>query len=694
MGKIIKIGVLCVTYSLLVMKSQPLLGQNATKNVKDTIRDLEELIISSERSTSFQPLVRVVAVIQQQEIERAAVRNLPDLLRYLQGTDLRSRGGEGVQADLSIMGGTFDQTMVMINGINFTDPQTGHHSLNIPVEISQIERVEILQGPGAWSEGSVAYAGAINIITKRPEKLSADVSVSGGSYGFFKGEATLGFASRGRWKVSGIGGGGYSSSGGYTSNTDFNITNLYSNISLVRKTGSREHTITLQAGYQHKAFGANSFYTIAYPEQFEETRLFLSSLQYQYQSGRWQIKASAYQRRFFDRFELFRYEAPSWYKGHNYHQNDIAGINVQVAYKWGLMGTSIAGADYRLEHIFSTVLGDAIPATGTAGENKSDLRPVPFENGKLFTKAKSRHTPGIYIKHIVQLERWRLTGGLLLSNSYNSAAGTPAAESVSGSYGIRLYAGISAAYKITPYLEANGWANNSYRNPTFTDLYYKSPTQTGNTELKPEEAIAAQMGLRLTKMSVRASLSGFHRYGYRIIDWTRASGSDQWQASNITNIASAGGEVNISYISPYGSFEKARSDSKRNSVRGNGSFLNSAGISYAYLTVSKESENLHSLYATDFLRHKASAFIDHKIVSRLSARWDVSFQKRDGTYLGPGNIETSYKPFVLVDVRLLWSAKKYKISVEATNLFNTNYLYIGNLPQPGRWIKAGFSFSL
>ncbi|HNW48812.1 MAG TPA: TonB-dependent receptor plug domain-containing protein, partial [Bacteroidales bacterium] len=160
MGKIIKIGVLCVTYSLLVMKSQPLLGQSAAKNGKDTLRDLEELIISTERPTPFQPLVRVIAVIQQQEIERAAVRNLPDLLRYLQGTDLRSRGGEGVQADLSILGGTFDQTMVMINGINFTDPQTGHHSLNIPVEISQIERVEILQGPGAWSEGSVAYAGA------------------------------------------------------------------------------------------------------------------------------------------------------------------------------------------------------------------------------------------------------------------------------------------------------------------------------------------------------------------------------------------------------------------------------------------------------------------------------------------------------------------------------------------------------
>ena len=685
MGKIIKIGVLCVTYSLLVMKSQPLMAQSETKSGKDTIRDLEELVISTERPTPFQPLVRVIAVIQQQEIERAAVRNLPDLLRYLQGTDLRSRGGEGVQADLSILGGTFDQTMVMINGINFTDPQTGHHSLNIPVEISQIERVEILQGPGAWSEGSVAYAGAINIITKRPKKLASDISISGGDHLFFKGETNFGFASKPsepvafisprRWTVSGIGGGGYSSSEGYTSNTDFSILNLYTNVSFVRKTGNskagsnkhnREHTITLQAGYQHKAFGANSFYTVAYPEQFEETRLFLSSLQYQYQSGRLQIKASVYQRRFFDRFELFRNDAPSWYAGHNYHQNDIAGVNVQAAYKWGRAGTSIAGAEYRFEHIFSNVLGDPIPTAA---------KPVPFEEGNFFTKAKNRQTPGLYLKHIIQMERWRLTGGLHLSNSYNSGA---------ESYGTRLYAGISAAYKITPNLEANGWANNSFRNPTFTDLYYKSPTQTGNMALKPEEAVAAQMGIKFTKMNVQASLSGFYRYGYRIIDWTRTSGSDQWQASNVTNIGSIGGEINFAYFSTSALQKYSRS----------GSFLNSAGVSYTYLTVSKESGNLHSLYSTDFLRHKASAFIDHKIVSRLSARWDVSFQKRDGTYLGPNNIEILYKPFALVDVRFMWSAQKYKLTIEATNLLNTSYLYIGNLPQPGRWLKAGISISL
>ena len=124
------------------------------------------------------------------------------------------------------------------------------------------------------------------------------------------------------------------------------------------------------------------------------------------------------------------------------------------------------------------------------------------------------------------------------------------------------------------------------------------------------------------------------------------------------------------------------------------SFLNSAGVTYAYLDVSKETDGLLSLYATDFLRHKATAFADHKIFGKLSARWDLSFQKREGTWLGPNSSEVPYKAFALADVKLVWSEPKWKVSIEATNLFGTEYLYLGNLSQPGRWIKAGLSLNL
>ncbi len=661
MGKIVKIGVLSVTCSILVMRSQPLMAQGGTKSSSDTLKTvLDELVVTAGRTTPFQPLVRVVAVIQQKEIERAAVQNLTDLLRYIQGTDLRSRGSEGVQADINILGGTFDQTMVMINGINFTDPQTGHHSLNIPVEISQIESIEILQGPGAWSNGSVAYSGAINIKTKNPSSTGVEVSLSGGEYGYLKGGANIGFSvgksrkegSGKIWKLYGQAGGGYTQSDGYTKNTDFGVANFFTNITF----SNINHSIAFQAGFQEKNFGANSFYTVAYPEQYESTKLFLSSIQYLYQKGRWQIQASLYQRRLFDRFELFRYEAPAWYGGHNYHQNDILGLNAQAAYRWGKPGTSIIGADYRFEHIYSTGMGDLL----------SSGKPAPFEDNIEYLKGKGREIPSLYLKHLIQLEKWRFTAGILASNTYNSG---------NDNYGTRLYAGFAAAYEFNPNLEANGWVNNSFRNPTYTDLYYKSPTQNGNMNLKPEEAIAAQLGVKLTKNNLHSSLSAFYRYGYRIIDWTRKSGSDKWQASNITDIRSAGIEFNANL-----SWKE--------------SFVNQAGISYTYLNVAKESGSFHSLYATDYLRHKASAFVDHNVFSRLTARWDLTFQKRNGTYMGASGVEVPYKSFALADLKLMWREKRYRIFLEATNIFNTDYLYIGNLPQPGRWIKAGIGLNL
>lgn len=656
----------------ILMPPGALIAQNNLKTLSDTTFVLEELIISTSKPSPFQPLVRVVAVIRQKEIERAAVQNIQDLLRYVQGVDLRSRGSEGVQADLNILGGTFDQTMVMINGVNFTDPQTGHHSLNIPVDISQIDRIEVLHGPGAWSEGTVAYSGAINIITFKPQHNSLQATISAGEYGFFRGSVNKNFSAEGKtsgkWQISGQTGGGYNRSSGYSANTDFEIFNLYSNVNLKKLNG---HTFELQAGFQEKAFGANSFYSVAYPDQYENTRLFMSSLKYQWERGRFRVGATLYQRRHHDRFELFRYQSADWYSGHNYHMSDIAGANIKAAFNFKKGGTTVIGSEYRYENIYSTVLGHLLN-TGVK---------VKGEDGVEFTRAKSRRTPALYLRHILQLERWRFTAGIMAANTYNSLPETADTQltrhltTAESSYGTRLYAGVAVAYSINPYLEANGWINNSYRNPTFTDLYYKSPTQTGNTQLKPEEAIACQAGVNYSKANFKISLSAFFRHGYRIIDWTRQSGSDQWEASNLTNINSAGIDFNATL--------KIAND-----------IINEACVSYSFIDVQKQSHGLHSLYATDFLRHKASLNTRFNVFSKLSGGLNLSCFKRAGTYLGPGGAEVPYRGFLLADIKLVWNGKILKPFIEATNLFNTEYLHIGNLPQPGRWIKTGVSIVL
>ena len=132
-------------------------SQTSVKNV-----DLEEVEISADRTQLYSSLGRIVTTIEKVQIEQAAVRSIDDLLDFVAGIDVRQRGANGVQADLSIRGGSFDQILVLLNGVNITDPQTGHYNLDIPVDIGDVSRVEILQGSSARVLGPNAFSGAIN----------------------------------------------------------------------------------------------------------------------------------------------------------------------------------------------------------------------------------------------------------------------------------------------------------------------------------------------------------------------------------------------------------------------------------------------------------------------------------------------------------------------------------------------------
>jgi len=196
--------------------------QNDSTTSSDEVR-MDEIIIEANKTLDFSN-VSVIATIEQKDIQFAPINNLQDLLEYLQGVDIRSRGTEGVQADVSIRGGTFDQNIVLLNGINFTDPQTGHHSLNLPIDVSIIERIEILQGVDSWNAGVPIFCGAINIITKNPTKNVINPYFSYGMNDFYK----VGFSTAAKLfssKLSVVTNLNLTKSDGYAIKTDFKIIN-------------------------------------------------------------------------------------------------------------------------------------------------------------------------------------------------------------------------------------------------------------------------------------------------------------------------------------------------------------------------------------------------------------------------------------------------------------------------------------
>ena len=124
-------------------------------------KNLDEVIVSANRAQTEGNITNV-QIISLEEIENAPVQTIEDLLEYAMNVDVRQRGGQGVQADISIRGGTFEQVLVMLNGIKLNDPQTGHHTMDLPVSLEQIERIEIITGGASRIFGNYAYTGAIN----------------------------------------------------------------------------------------------------------------------------------------------------------------------------------------------------------------------------------------------------------------------------------------------------------------------------------------------------------------------------------------------------------------------------------------------------------------------------------------------------------------------------------------------------
>lgn len=644
MKKPIRIGVLLTVYTTVAEPEFVFAQTDSTKVSMEY--DLDEVEVSAQRTpVAFSQVARIVSVISRDEIEAAPVQSIQELLEYALSVDVRQRGVHGVQADISVRGGSFDQTLILLNGINISDPQTGHHALNLPVSLKNIQRIEILEGPAARVFGPNSFSGAVNIITNPEGTNSLKIDLAGGQHKLadinVSGSLNTGslnqFAAFNRM-----------SSAGYIDNTDFKTWNAFYQSKLNTKPG----TLDFQIGHTSKAFGANSFYTAAYPNQFEATKTTFASLKFE-TGTRIHLSPSLYWRRHQDRFELFRNEPASWYKGHNYHLTDVFGSNLN-AWVASRFGKTAFGAEIRTENVWSNVLGEA----------RTTPIAVPGETGQFFTKSYSRTTISYFAEHSIYLEKLTVSAGAM--TNWISDLG----------FAWNVYPGLDASLALTDHLKLYGSVNSSLRMPTFTDLFYSGPTNIGNPDLKPEKSLTWEGGLKLTLIGFAGHAGAYNRRGKNLIDWVREKETDKWQAQNLTRINSSGIEFSGDFF-PEKIWHKPV-------------FMTKLGINYSYSTLDKGDNNFFSNYVLDNLKQKLDLEINHKIWLKLKASWRVSYQDRNGMRTKTD----AYEPFWLVNARILWKTSSTEIYVVAANLFNTSYYDLGTIEQPGRWISIGINHQL
>ncbi|MDA3865638.1 MAG: TonB-dependent receptor [Salinivirgaceae bacterium] len=627
----------------------------------EPLYELDEVVVNGEQDpVPFSKIARIVTVITHKEIEAAPVSDLNELLEYALGTDIRQRGHNGAQADISMRGGTFDQTLVLLNGVNLTDPQTGHHNLDLPLDLNSIDRIEVLTGPAAMGYGVNAMNGAINIITNRTSKNRIQVQTKAGDYGYMQQGASVSTYGK---NTSHLLTGGHKKSDGYLpkdsiNNTDFSVSNLFYH----GKWSAPNQQLDLQSGITAKSFGANSFYTPAYPEQFEATRTLFGSLRYSYTANSFSIKPIVYYRRHHDRFELFRNNAPDWYTSHNYHMTDVAGVQVPLLIRTSA-GSFLLSVNHRYEHIFSNTLGKLMAGTQI----------IPGEYGTFNRYAERFHT-GLQLSYTLDWQRLHLTAGLFASH-YSVLKNT-----------FKTYPGIEASYRIAKDTRILASYTEALRLPTFTDLYYNGPSNIGNPYLKPEKAKTGEIGIKHTKPGIIIQASAYMRKGESIIEWVRETTTGNnavWQTQNLTSVDAKG--INAS------------AKAKINKFWPNFP-VSTVAVNYAYVDLKPNTNGYETKYVADNLKHNLKIRIDHAIYNGFYASWGLQFQDRNGTYTlyenGSFTNEVDYKPFWTINVRAGWKNVNWNVFTEVNNLSGETYFDISNVPQPGRWVLFGAQYTV
>jgi vitamin B12 transporter len=639
--KVIKICTLCIIYNIIVLpeKVQAQRGDDSLQVKRYELGDV--VVIAGRSPIEAQQAARIVSVITKSEIERSPAQNLNDLLRFVAGVDIRQRGAFGSQADISIRGGTYDQTLILLNGVNVTDPQTGHHNLNLPIDLESIERIEILEGPAAKSFGPNAFNGAINIITGNSKQNHIRSSGMFGQYGLYKASVNISNTVGNFEHFLSI---SQMSSDGYIKNTDFSITNIYYQAKYKHKVG----TIDFQTGYNSKDFGANSFYSLKYPNQFEATKTEFVSLKYQSNSTI-KFAPTFYLRRNLDLFELKRNNDSVPF---NHHQTSTIGLNLNVWTTHRLGKTSL-GIDFRNEHIISNVLGNMlnIPIE------------VPNFNNVFYTKYYTRMNTSIYAEHTVSWKMLTVTAGVMAHHNSDLT-------------GFGLYPGIDISYRFNDYFKLFVSANKSLRMPTFTDMFYKSPAQQGNPGLKPEEAITWEGGIKYNNSILKGNISAFRRRGYNMIDWVKNPSPDSiiWRSMNHTQINFTGMECSLTLTPPKaGTLER----------------IQSVCLSYSFLQADSNRNNMLSKYALDYLSNQITTSIDFRIAWKLYNSSRLTYHDRNSVYQNAKGQVVSYKSFWLSDTKIYWKENHYILYTEASNIFNSGYYDIGGVIQPGVWFRGG-----
>ena len=543
------------TILLLIITINTLFAQDSLKH------KLNEIVVTSlHRPTLLFDVNRNIEIIPLQKIESAPINSVQDFLSYSNSVEISKRGSNGVQADVGIRGGNFEQTLIMLDGIKIIDPQTGRHNLNLPITLLNIEQIEIVKGNSSNRNGANAFSGMVNFRTKRNKFNSLSTFFEAGDFGFYSASA---FASYNFGNFSNNFSFEKNHSNGYRTNTEFDITNF----SYGGSFSTSKSIFDIFVGYNDKQFGANSFYTTAYPLQFEKTKTTFAKISAEFGDNNLNYSTKFYWRKNNDEFLLDKTN-PTFYK--NNHTTNIFGAEADLFFKSNFGSTSVGG-----EFVFDKI-----------------------ESNNLGIHDRNRF--GFFVEH--NFPKYENLSLGLSGFAYNYST-----------IGFKFWPGFEIGYFAAKNVNLFANFSRGFRIPTYTELFYINPAVMGNSTLTYEETTNYEVGLKYYNPIFTFSSTVFYKIGTNLIDYIQVNPQTAWTATNIAKLNTSGIELNLDF-----NLSEILSQN----------LINKIELKYSFLNSDYKQEKYESLYLLKYLKHQGIIVINHNLFLNITANWFFRVEDR------------------------------------------------------------------
>ena len=598
---------------------------------------------------------RNIAVIKGDYFQKLPVHSIDDLLRYIPGLEIQARGPMGSQSDIVLRGGTYQQVLVILDGLRLNDPNTGHFSSYIPIAPSEIERIEVLKGASSAIYGSEAVGGVIYIVSKTfAAKLAADgdtsvhktavnASIAGGEHGLFSANAGA-FIQRNKLAAS-IGGVKNQADGvqqrgtnGYFNN---NTLSLSANYAI-----SSAWNVAVRSSFDHRDFSAQNFYTSSIADTAnEQVKTFWNQVKVGYKKGK----------------SAFSFDGGYKYVQDQYLFNSASIRNNSKSKLWqGLLtwqqvltsSTSlVAGLNYQNKNIASNDRGD---------HSLNQLAP--------FVTLSQRIGESFTVSPSIRFD-WR------------ENIGTEAVPQVNISYKKDSW-------------QLRGSAGKTIRDADFTERYnnYNKPvvsngSSVGDPSLKAETSFSYEAGADWFLSNLKLSGTFFQRRQQNLIDYTSTPYAQMPRKDNLLPTGTYGLAKNVANVNTTGVEVDAQ---YTQNITDNQKLWLTTGLTWLN---SESSEATPSFYISSHAKFLGN-FSALYTISNFSLSVNGIYKNR-ATREATAIDATITKEYFVLNVKAEYAFIKKTLSVfaQADNLFDRKYSDLLGSKMPGRWLMGGLKYT-